>query len=403
MTARTLVLYDDARARAFAPFSLTRPAATLRAGAEVIWRRWAHALGADRVLFASSPHLTSFAEGDALRSASGILAEGTILANARCVPRLWATADADAAWWKAGDAVAAVRLGMALPTETLADGTLDLSALVGKAARSADVDGRWLNAVWDLVAQLPDQLDEDTRAIAARRTNSGAAGERIGEHAVVIDDGAVVEPFVTFDARTGAIVVDAGAHIESFTRIAGPCVIGAHTRVHGGRVNGCFIGPHCRVHGDVSTSIFIGHANKAHEGFVGHSVVGQWANLGAGTTTSNLKNSYGAVRLWTPHGERDTGLAFLGSLIGDHAKLGIGTMLGTGTVVGAGANVFGTMRPPKYVPPFAWGDAPPYQTFSLEKFLEVAARVMDRRGVALDAKQRALLSRAHALADTGEW
>jgi hypothetical protein len=136
---------------------------------------------------------------------------------------------------------------------------------------------------------------------------------------------------------------------------------------------------------------------------VGHSVIGRWANLGAGTTTSNLKNSYGAVRMWTPEGERGTDLTFLGSLVGDHAKLGIGTMLGTGTVIGAGANVFGTLRPPKRVPPFAWGDAPPYETFTLPKFLDVAGRVMERRKVALDADTRRILSAAYDLATTDEW
>jgi UDP-N-acetylglucosamine diphosphorylase/glucosamine-1-phosphate N-acetyltransferase len=180
-------------------------------------------------------------------------------------------------------------------------------------------------------------------------------------------------------------------------------VIGERTQVFGGRINGCAIGEDCRVHGDVSTSVFFGHGNKGHEGFIGHSVVGRWANLGAGTTTSNLKNSYGAVKMWSPAGERDTGLTFLGSLIGDHAKLGIGTMLGTGTNVGAGANVFGTVRPPKRVPPFAWGDAPPYEQFSLDKFLEVAARVMKRRGYTLDDAQRAVLSAAHALGGAAEW
>jgi lysozyme family protein len=107
--------------------------------------------------------------------------------------------------------------------------------------------------------------------------------------------------------------------------------------------------------------------------------------------------------MWTPEGERDTGLTFLGSLIGDHAKLGIGTMLGTGTVIGAGANVFGTMRPPKRVPPFAWGDAPPYDTFTIRKFLEVAERVMARRSVQLDEETRRILSAAHDFAETDEW
>ena len=101
--------------------------------------------------------------------------------------------------------------------------------------------------------------------------------------------------------------------------------------------------------------MFVGHANKGHDGFVGHSVLGRWVNLGAGTTTSNLKNTYGTVALWTPGGVADTGLQFLGTLFGDHVKTGIGLRLTTGCVLGAGANVVDRM-PPKAVAPFAWGE-----------------------------------------------
>jgi UDP-N-acetylglucosamine diphosphorylase / glucose-1-phosphate thymidylyltransferase / UDP-N-acetylgalactosamine diphosphorylase / glucosamine-1-phosphate N-acetyltransferase / galactosamine-1-phosphate N-acetyltransferase len=151
-----------------------------------------------------------------------------------------------------------------------------------------------------------------------------------------------------------------------------------------------------KVNGEISSSILIGHCNKGHDGFVGHSVVGRWANLGADTVTSNLKNSYGSVALWTPRGVEETGLQFLGSLIGDHVKTGIGTRLTTGCVLGAGANVFGTRMPPKAVAPFAWGEAPDWGTFALDKFLEVTERVMARRDVVLDDGMRACLSAAHA-------
>jgi UDP-N-acetylglucosamine diphosphorylase/glucosamine-1-phosphate N-acetyltransferase len=168
-------------------------------------------------------------------------------------------------------------------------------------------------------------------------------------------------------------------------------VIGANAIVAGGRIAGSAVGEYSRVHGELSSSIFIGHANKAHDGFVGHSVIGRWANLGAGTITSNLKNSYGTVSVWTPSGVRPSGLQFAGSFIGDHAKTGIGTRLTTGSVVGAGANVFGDRMPPKFVPPFAWGDAAPFAEFELEKFLEVAERVMRRRDVPLgDGARRTL-------------
>jgi hypothetical protein len=145
----------------------------------------------------------------------------------------------------------------------------------------------------------------------------------------------------------------------------------------------------------MSNSIMIGHANKGHDGFVGHSYLGRWVNLGAGTITSNLKNTYGPVSLWTPHGMRDTGMQFLGTMFGDHAKTGIGTSLTTGTVLGAGANVFGAQSPPKAVPPFAWGTAPPYAVYRLDKFLQVAERVMARRHVTLTERARLQLAASH--------
>ena len=399
-----LVVYDDAAARAFSPFSLTRPLATIRAGAELIGARWIRMLGATSAQFAASPHLATFSEPGAPTCARGTLRAGTVLANSRCVAALNAAADPSADVWHVDGVVAAIRLARPLDADRLGDGSLDLASLAPPGGRAATIAGRWLRAVWDLIAQLPDQLSEDTVALTAGARSSGnAAVERMGKHPIAIAASAQIDPFVLLDASAGPIVIEAGARVEAFTRINGPCVIGEGTHLLSGRVMGSVIGDNCRVHGDVSTSIFVGHVNKAHEGFVGHTVVGRWANLGAGTTTSNLKNSYGPVKLWTPAGELDTGLTFLGSLIGDHAKLAIGTMLGTGTVVGAGANVFGTVRPPKRVPPFAWGDAPPYETFSLDKFLDVAIRVMARRTVDLDPGQRAMLSAAHALAERAAW
>jgi UDP-N-acetylglucosamine diphosphorylase/glucosamine-1-phosphate N-acetyltransferase len=349
-----------------------------------------------------------------MRAATGVLPPGTIVANARAVLALDAATNdgsGDSHVWTVGDEVAAVRLTRPLPAEALSDGSLELASLA--EGGGIPLPGHWLEAPWDLIGQLPEQLLADTLVRAAAAHVAGSeAGERFGTHPVIIAAGVTIEPYVVFDASLGPVIVESGAVISSFSRIAGPCVIGERTHILGGRVGGSAIGDDCRIHGDVSASIVIGQANKAHEGFVGHSVIGRWANLGAGTTTSNLKNSYGPVRMWAPGepgghsdigAEVDTALTFLGSLIGDHAKLGIGAMLGTGTVIGAGANVFGSVRPPKRVPPFAWGDAPPYETFTVAKFLDVAAKVMARRNVPLDDGVRGMLARAHELAASGAW
>ena len=124
--------------------------------------------------------------------------------------------------------------------------------------------------------------------------------------------------------------------MQAFTRLVGPLYVGAGSTVTADRIAASSIGDVCKVHGELSNTIFIGHANKGHDGFVGHSILGRWVNLGAGTITSNLKNTYGTVQLWTPDGIRETGHQFLGTLFGDHAKTGIGLKLTTGSVLGAG-------------------------------------------------------------------
>ncbi|MCX5761572.1 MAG: glucose-1-phosphate thymidylyltransferase, partial [Gemmatimonadetes bacterium] len=232
-------------------------------------------------------------------------------------------------------------------------------------------------------------------ATIATRDAKALDGVKIaGTHAVFIEDGAVVEPFVLLDAQQGPLLVRRGAHVQAFSRLVGPCSVGADSVVHGGRIAGSSIGEQCRVHGEVSVSVFFGQCNKAHDGFVGHSVFGRWANLGAGTTTSNLKNSYGPVQMWTPDGMTDTGMQFLGALIGDHAKLSIGTLLMTGSVVGAGANIFAPDERVTVVPPFSWGGGR-RTVFALEKFLEVAERVHARRGLPLSDELRRVLTAAH--------
>jgi UDP-N-acetylglucosamine diphosphorylase/glucosamine-1-phosphate N-acetyltransferase len=148
------------------------------------------------------------------------------------------------------------------------------------------------------------------------------------------------------------------------------------------------------VGGEVGNSIFLGFSNKGHEGYLGNSVIGEWCNLGADTNTSNLKNNYAPVRVWshTAHRFVDTGQTFCGLMMGDHSKCGINTMFNTGTVVGVGANIFGAGFPRQFVPSFSWGGPAGFETFRLPKFGEVAERVLSRRGLGYDAIEQALMA-----------
>ena len=397
MTLASLILYEDAAARALEPFALVRPASEMRSGAVLLRERWeplVHGGIAGRI---GAPHLASFDETGTPPTAEGLIGAGSIVANARFAPVLGAAID-DADAWTADGQVAAVRLASAIDPQELASGALTLEALVKPSARTSSLRGWWVFHAWDLIRHLTAMLASDIPVIGAALSTRDAhhldGVKLLGQHQVFIEDGAVVEPFVVLDTQQGPILVRHGAHVQSFTRLVGPCFIGADSVIHGGRVAASAIGEQCRVHGEVSVSAFFGQCNKAHDGFVGHSAIGRWANLGAGTTTSNLKNSYGTVRMWTPAGMTDSGMQFLGSLIGDHAKLAIGTLLMTGSVVGAGASVHDAAARSTVVPPFSWGGGVD-EAFAFEKFVEVAERALARRGVPLSAGVRQSLALAH--------
>ena len=388
---KRLYLYDDAKAREFEPFALTRPVSELRAGAELIRLRWERVAGTKAYGFIGAPHLIWFDELDAppaVQNESTIPA-GSVVVNSRCVVSLDGILDETSAAFACDERLCAVRVRKSIDMRSLADGSASLEDLVEPDVTATVISGRWLDEVWDLIGDLGAQLSDDIPIMGGLL--SGAVIEKamiIGKHPIYCETGVGIEPFVVFDANDGPILIRRGATIASFSRIVGPCYIGEDSQVIGDAIRACSIGDVCKVRGEISQTVMLGHSNKGHTGFVGSSYIGRWVNLGAGTTTSNLKNTYGSVQLWTPTGTRNTGLQFLGSLIGDHAKTGIGSMLTTGCVIGAGANIYGSEASPKYIPPFAWGNAEPYDRFESDKFVEVAERMMARRHVTLGVKAR---------------
>lgn len=417
-----IALYDDAAARRFEPFATSRPLGEVRAGALLVRERWETVLGVGSGGFISARHLQGFAEFDAPPFLNGrTLVAGTWLVNTRALPFLDGPAPEvlrSASVITIAGRVAACRFEVETGDErtvsALAEGSHVLAhdrALpdgTGNDADALELDGVWLEEIWDLIGMLQPLLHRDIPALAAAlpTTRLHAGGTPItvlGSHPVYVETGAQIEPMSLFDASAGPVLLRRGCQVQAFTRVIGPCYIGRDSVVTADRIAGSSIGDHCRVHGELSTSILMGHANKGHDGFVGHSVLGRWVNLGAGTTTSNLKNTYGTVSLWTPEGVRDSGLQFLGTMFGDHVKTGIGVRLTTGCVLGAGANVFDTM-PPKAVAPFSWGARAPYELFDAVKFVQTAERMMARRHVTITERDRAWWAEVHAMsAADGRW
>lgn len=258
------------------------------------------------------------------------------------------------------------------------------------------------------LVQFPWDLIERNHATLMRELDHG--GEHLGHihdgvHLVnsgniYVAQGAVVKPGVVIDAEDGPVMVDRDARIEANAVISGPCYIGRGSVIRPGSVirEDTSIGPVCKVGGEVEASIFQGYANKQHDGFLGHSFVGSWVNLGADTVTSDLKNTYGSIRVNLNGIGVETGQRFLGSIIGDHAKTGICTRLPTGCIIGVAANIFTRGAVPKNVPSFAWLTDDGLESYRIDKAIDIARIVMGRRDIELEEPERSLIEQVAARA-----
>jgi UDP-N-acetylglucosamine diphosphorylase/glucosamine-1-phosphate N-acetyltransferase len=369
----------------WAPFTGARPLAELRAGAWRIRERWAGLLDVTDVTVMGA-HAAGFADADA----APLLPPGPIAGPAVVMRSDFAPA---------GQRIDLDETVGRLTCEGKVAGWIVPEGETWNAPKEwgseLNIEGLWLRGAWDLVTALEKLLPGDCtgcRSVLADPVPGGSIV--LGDPADVVCLGAEVEPGVTFDVRRGMVVLAEGVEVRTGTRLEGPLFVARGTFLLGGAIRHSAIGPFCRVHGEVSTSVFLGYANKSHDGFMGHSVVGHWANLGAGTITSNLKNTYGEVRLDLPGGRVPTGRMNLGTMFGDHAKTAIGSLLSTGTIVGAGASVVGAPIP-RWVPPFAWG-AGGGEFLDEDGFVRIAKRVMPRRRVEVGAVMEASLRALHA-------
>ena len=382
---RALYLLDPEPAPAWAPFAGARPLSELRAGAHLVRERWERFAGARAREILALPHLEGFVEpGVPPVAARHPVAGPALIGSSTFAPTTAPLPLPDGPFRLTA---AGVTVGWGVGAGATWDGP-------HSGAAAVEIPGCVLRGTYDLVRALDALLADDVRAMLGASDPVPAGSTVLGDPAALVIHGAVVEPGVLFDTRAGPIALEEGVEVRAGTRLEGPLWAGPYARLRGGEIRGAAIGPYSVVHGELMATVFLGYANKAHDGFVGHSVIGRWANLGAGTITSNLKNTYGPVRLDVAGTAIETGMVNLGSLIGDHAKTAIGTLLGTGTVIGTGAQVFEEMRPLKYVGPFAWGGVSP-ERMSRDGFLNVAGRVFPRRKVPLDAPTRAVLGRIY--------
>ncbi|MBU2555694.1 MAG: GlmU family protein [Bacteroidetes bacterium] len=247
-----------------------------------------------------------------------------------------------------------------------------------------------LNETWEVFSLNPQAILDDFELVTKGRKSQPLSKNNFvtGDPALIfLEEGARVE-FAFLNTTDGPIYVGKDAEIMEGSKVRGPMALCAHAqlkmdaKIYGGTT----VGPYSKVGGEVSNSVIMGYSNKGHDGFLGNSVLGEWCNLGADTNTSNLKNTYDIVRLWSYDKETfvNTGLQFCGLIMGDHSKSGINTMFNTGTVVGVSCNLYGSGFQRNFVPSFSWGGPSGMKSFNFNKAVQVAEAVYKRRGKVFD-------------------
>jgi carbonic anhydrase/acetyltransferase-like protein (isoleucine patch superfamily) len=400
-----LLLVDPPREH-FWPLAATRPAADLLAGTRSFRARWSERQGPLATLLCDEAVAgCAFRAGDppSLNDPPRGAAGWRVAVATWIPPRRWSFGDEPAEYRCGGEPVA-WRLDASRAEEIAGRiggpswGGSCSDATVGLDLPHVEVGGAYCESIWDTMAANPEILAWDAEDFEGGGTFRGVDPSVLLGDDLRLGEDVAIGPFVVLDAREGPIVLDRGAIVEPHAVLRGPLYVGPESRILGGEVgHGTSIGPRCKVRGEVEQTVFQGFANKAHDGFVGHSFVGEWANLGASTVTSDLKNTYGPVRVGGPEGRVDTGLLKVGAFLGDHVRTGIGTRLTTGARIGAGSHLFGGGVSPPYLPDFSWDDGAERVRVRLDAFLATAETAMRRRGHSPTEGERALWSRLQYL------
>ena len=278
----------------------------------------------------------------------------------------------------------------------------NLNSLFSDLKRIENSEINYWEFLWELIAENADYIKRDYNDVFYDKDNyfeTELGTTVINPYNVWIGDGTVMKPGVVIDATEGPVIIDENVTIMSNAVIIGPVYIGKGSIIKVGAkiYEGTSIGPVCKIGGEVEETIFQGYTNKQHDGFLGHSYLGEWINLGADTNNSDLKNNYKTVSIYFyPQKKKiDSKNHFLGAIIGDHSKTGINSTINTGTVIGIGCSLFGADLLKNHIPSFNIGTGSKIVEYLLEDFIETAVLVKKRRGLKFSDSEKELYSKIH--------
>lgn len=369
-----IILDDNGLHFRFAPLTLTRPLGELRMGIFTNSERWK---------FFDAGAEISYGTESYLKPVFGRNDEAEVLINAAVIPNEEL-------------AVAVFSLG---ENEQLLLGDQWI-AKRGTGENRVEFTGVapvYIEQRWDLFLKNGIVLSADFDLVKAGRTSEPLSPTNIligDPDLLFIEEGAIVEASV-INTTGGPVYIGKKSEVMEGSLVRGPFALcdGGSLKM-GSKVYGATtVGPQCRVGGEINNVIFQAYSNKGHDGFLGNAVIGEWCNIGADSNCSNLKNNYGAVSTYSyeTRQEEETGIQFMGLIMGDHSKCAINTMFNTATVVGVSANIFGAGFPAKHVPSFSWGGAEGFVSFRFDKAIEAAENMMARRGKKLTEAEIAVL------------
>jgi UDP-N-acetylglucosamine diphosphorylase/glucosamine-1-phosphate N-acetyltransferase len=376
-----VILFDDPSIRQdLSPFTLTRPISEIRVGILTISEKWEKHLKT-KASFQTVDYLQEKYPTE--NSSDNLLVNGAVCPDEKLIQAIGTLSE--------GQGLSKDGVLLAARSTNTSLENIQQTAYPGEVTL--------IDQVWKIFQYNGAQIKSDFELLTKGRKSNDlndphtiVYGE-IGKD-IFIEEGATIKAAI-LNAENGPIYLGKDTQVQEGSMIRGPFALceGSHVNM-GAKIRGdSTVGPHSKVGGEISNSVIFGFSNKGHDGFLGNSVIGEWCNLGADTNTSNLKNNYENVKIWNykKGGFKDTGLQFCGLIMGDHSKCGINTMFNTGTVVGIGCNIFGDGFPRTFIPSFAWGGAAGFTTFQLNKMLDTAGKVYERRSKTLEASDKKIL------------
>ena len=375
-----ICIFEDDKYRNLFPLALSRPVFELRTGTQTIREKISRYFPNDRIFLIARDYLMDVLKESTENVSFSIPAEPAVFINGRIIPDE-----------PLMHSISQLNNGELLFTDSVLiaarvpDGNEFCKKLqegdFGEFARK-EILAITIVHLWDLIQLNGEEINKEF-ALFGNTIKSEIDAYILNRNQVYIANDVHIMPQVVIDATDGPVIIDAGTTVMPHSYLKGPLYIGKQCLI---KANAIIYGPTsvgdvCKIGGEVAESIFQGFANKQHGGFLGHSYIGEWVNIGAGTNNSDLKNNYKEVTVFINNEPVLTGLTNFGTLIGDHSKTAINTSINTGTVIGFSVNIFGEGFPPKFVPSFSWGGRRKFSEHKFADAVETAERVMKRRNV----------------------